>query len=135
MCNVPIVSYLRLCRRWCVRVLRRLLTLLWSLGDSRDGGARRRPPGPILYPCSLITQSCFEPLQTTKRQSTVQAVQSSGKVSRTREDDSACAGRILHETLRPLEKKREKKQQQDDKISPAWLQNAGYTQMAKMSHC
>lgn len=71
--------YLWLCRWRCVRVLRRLLTLLWSLGNSRDGGACS-PAGPILCPCSLITQSRFKTLKTTQWQTSAQVVQDSNKM-------------------------------------------------------
>lgn len=105
--SILVMCYLWLCRWWCVRVLRRLLTLLWSLRNSRDGGACR-PPVPILCPCSLITQSRFKSLETTKRQTTAKTVQSSGKDSSSRENNRTFTGKTELETLRPFGKTKKK---------------------------
>lgn len=55
------VDYLRLCRWWCIRVLRGLLALFLPLGDCRD---RSCPPtSPILCSRALMSQSCFQSLR------------------------------------------------------------------------
>lgn len=115
--SVVVMCYLWLCRWWCVRVLRRLLTLLWSLRNSRDRGACR-PPGPILCPCSLITQSRFKPLKTTKDKEPCKPFNCEAKIQ--------APAKIAWHSLEKhcmkhcdLSEKQGKKQQQDDKVSPA----------------